>query len=478
MAVKINSERASRMEEENKSLKTIWLHFATNTTAHRFSQIVLTGSAVIKIFWLLTIFACQVGMFYQVEPLVKRYFIRPTQTKIYLREETNPVFPAITICNTINVKKGTLAEELWNGMASNSYNFMAFVGDTSDGSLTPGREQLKRYFEHLAAYEYLAQKHFELGAGMYQYGHHFKDMIASCEWKSIYDCKNETYWKQFWHWKHGNCFMFNSGYRNAGEEVLKVSDTGIGSGLSIKLNIEIAKYSFLANVAGIVMQVGEQGAMVDLTSRGTYLAPGFTHVVALKKTRRIRADPFENKSCGHHHKADLGKVSHGPRLLRKYSKQLCKKVCYSRNVIKRCGCVLYQLPSLDGNKTCSKAERKCLRPLAAAFKAGNLTCLKKCSLPCLENSHEIKLTSSKLYARNISMVADNLLEIIVSFEDFETSIIEDEEYYRIENLLSDIGGQFGLWSGISVLTLIEFLVFIIYALFLCVSYIYGKLKNK
>ena len=58
----------------------------------------------------------------------------------------------------------------------------------------------------------------------------------------------------------------------------------------------------------------------------------------------------------------------------------------------------------------------------------------------------------------------------------EAEVWEDQISYEIENLLADIGGQLGLFSGYSVLTLIEFLFFLFYIIGHIV-YIYIP-KNK
>ncbi|KAJ1354695.1 hypothetical protein KIN20_011696 [Parelaphostrongylus tenuis] len=52
-----------------------------------------------------------------------------------------------------------------------------------------------------------------------------------------------------------------------------------------------------------------------------------------------------------------------------------------------------------------------------------------------------------------------MLEIY--YEQMSYEILKESESYSIVNLVSDVGGQMGLWMGASVLTAIEIVIFLI-----------------
>lgn len=54
---------------------------------------------------------------------------------------------------------------------------------------------------------------------------------------------------------------------------------------------------------------------------------------------------------------------------------------------------------------------------------------------------------------------DNFLRLQIFYEDLSVFKTINEEAYKIENLLADIGGQLGLWIGCSVMTFVELLEF-------------------
>lgn len=54
----------------------------------------------------------------------------------------------------------------------------------------------------------------------------------------------------------------------------------------------------------------------------------------------------------------------------------------------------------------------------------------------------------------------NVLKIQIFFEELNVEMIKEQKSYGIADFASDIGGQLGLWIGFSVLTIAEFIEFI------------------
>ena len=49
------------------------------------------------------------------------------------------------------------------------------------------------------------------------------------------------------------------------------------------------------------------------------------------------------------------------------------------------------------------------------------------------------------------------MRVQIFFNTFNVKVWEEKVFYKIENLLGDIGGQLGLFSGFSVITVFEFI---------------------
>ncbi|XP_057292726.1 acid-sensing ion channel 2-like [Hydractinia symbiolongicarpus] len=448
--------------------------FASTTTAHGISYLVSSRTNICRFLWILAILGCQIGLWIQITSLLNKYSSKPTTSKIWLQEEVAPTFPAVTICSSNMIKKTKLTKlfEVLNiTLGTNTYDDIeTTVG--KDAYLSIDFNHFTEYLEHVELYDKIGDVLIENADYMYQYGHGFDEVIKSCQWKHIYDCKNKQAWRQFWHYQYGNCYTFNSGYNSTNHkiELLSVTETGNENGLSVTMYVNQSEfYPNLTRTAGIMLHVDEQDKKIDLQNHAYSLAPGFAHEVTIEKKRYERADPFQNNSCNKHSQIDVGVRSHGQRVLSKYSKELCKTVCFARVLIKECGCSGYWLPSLDSNLTCKHEHFECTGNIYLYYRNGSLPCA--CTNACHEVKYDIGISSSKfpisqeVVRRTINddfgiEDEDSLLKVTLYFKSFESVVIEDKTYYELENLISDIGGQIGLWSGFSALTCIEIIYFL------------------
>ncbi|KAK6061655.1 hypothetical protein COOONC_00674 [Cooperia oncophora] len=66
-----------------------------------------------------------------------------------------------------------------------------------------------------------------------------------------------------------------------------------------------------------------------------------------------------------------------------------------------------------------------------------------------------------------------MLEIY--YEQMSYEVLRESESYSIVNLVSDIGGQMGLWLGASVLTAIEIVIFLFNIVVIAIS---GRLRSS
>ena len=68
--------------KERKTLKEILHEFAHNTTAHGFGQVLATSNIFVKCFWITIMIVCAAALCIQINPLINRFFSKPTSTKI------------------------------------------------------------------------------------------------------------------------------------------------------------------------------------------------------------------------------------------------------------------------------------------------------------------------------------------------------------------------------------------------------------
>ena len=171
-----------------------------------------------------------------------------------------------------------------------------------------------------------------------------------------------------------------------------------------------------------------------------------------------RVDQHKSHSC---HKEDSRKSIFDY----KYGQAHCGDICVLQIHMKLCKCFAYARRDLKGRICETEEEKSCVR--SADKRASTSTeCTEKCPLPCKEtlythSNHSLPFTS--LTARKVlndTSIQENLLKVNIYYERRDMEVIEEEMYYKLENLLSDIGGQLGLFNGVSYISFVEFLLMI------------------
>ena len=119
----------------------------------------------------------------------------------------------------------------------------------------------------------------------------------------------------------------------------------------------------------------------------------------------------------------------------------------------------------------SLEELECIHGVNSDFKNHKLGCEGECPTPCIQESfiHSImtaKLTSKEKETRKEKdfgdknetdfVFEDNFLRVKIYYDELNLQKIEESTYYGLESLIGDIGGQLGLWVGISILSIAEF----------------------
>ncbi|XP_073254651.1 epithelial sodium channel subunit gamma-like [Porites lutea] len=327
-------------------------------------------------------------------------------------------------------------------------------------------------------------------------GHQFKDFVFDCNFRGN-DCRNfSKYWYHFWDFRYGNCYIFNSGIN---QTIHKTQTTGPFGGLKLNLFIESHEYvSQLSHAEGARIVIHDQAAIPFPDDEGMNVLPGISTSVGIRTEKIQRADPFNNGSC-----RKISEVeSPGDYSLIIFFKfffcQACMKSCLSTLQIRKCGCAdahsaydetIAPICDIIQNRKIGLTvinvliifSETCLNDLVERFMNGALDCQSECPVLCSEVVFKpttsmarwpsqgykqrlfnlLKKRGNDAYADQLSDGADFLeedfLQVRVFFERLNFQEVREQLSYKDVNLLADIGGQLGLWIGVSVLTCCEFL---------------------
>ncbi|MGH0117164.1 UNVERIFIED_CONTAM: hypothetical protein FKN15_029577 [Acipenser sinensis] len=78
-----------------------------------------------------------------------------------------------------------------------------------------------------------------------------------------------------------------------------------------------------------------------------------------------------------------------------------------------------------------------------------------------EFARQLKSFGGKLAQVASNSIRDNLVKVIINYQQLNYELIEEAPAIRVIDLVSSIGGLDGLWIGVSICTVAEFLEFLL-----------------
>ncbi|XP_041079709.1 amiloride-sensitive sodium channel subunit delta-like isoform X1 [Polyodon spathula] len=209
---------------------------------------------------------------------------------------------------------------------------------------------------------------------------------------------------------------------------------------------------------------------------GVNIPPGQESDLAIVKVHvhRLKA-PYASKCSNgdgiHNYYRDAYKVE--------YTREACKKTCGQMHIINSCGCGMWEFPVPKGMNVpfcniTNKDINHCVQLFEDKFAHNELDC--SCPLQCEEEIFELTLSSSQWpsvvymdkFARQLkssggklaqvtNRIRDNLVKVVINYQQLNYELIEEAPAIRAIDLVSSIGGLVGLWIGVSICTVAEFL---------------------
>ncbi|GFO34209.1 amiloride-sensitive sodium channel subunit gamma [Plakobranchus ocellatus] len=306
-----------------------------------------------------------------------------------------------------------------------------------------------------------------------QSGHLKKNMIASCEFNG-YQCSplNFTF---FHNHKYGNCYTFNSAF--SGNPTQTTRFQGPENGLKMELFINQDEYvANLATEVGARIVIHKRGSMPFPEDKGVTVMPGHATSIGMKQMQFSRLPP-PHGVC-----AERGSVTdyYSKYLGTSYSKLSCLKSCYQNNIMEVCGCAVpfyFVPPSAIVCNMLDNVTENCVTQLPNVSPERFRTCDENCPQPCEETDYDLSISSSlwpsesyeeflELKLRQTNSLYDDkdlddhFIKIQIYYQDLIFSHIEQQKAYESMNLISDLGGQLGLWLGLSAITIGELCSFL------------------
>jgi hypothetical protein len=442
-----NSEK-----EKLAKIKEILKETALSSTSHGIPNIVRSTSSILKVIWMACFIASTGFCSYLVVKSIMSYLDREVVTKISVIYENPSTFPTITLCN-----------------------LRPFIGDAFEKLYLKNNQTLPKGYlgSDLAFHKYF------LMTNIWNQDMSIKKELGLTKEDFIYNCRfnfqkcNMSSIEWNYNFFYGNCFTFNK----QGIEKLTKSSKEYG----LKLTLFVGKSNqAIIETTGVHLfiqnkseRVGMFGGFDVPTGQSTNLA---INKVISKKLASPYSECIDDEEIlalsPNYRKIKAAKLA--------YKQTDCFELCFSDNLYKKCKC--HESSTIeffsDGENCHSFANFNCLLEFNIEFFSQSIK--EKCDCPLECNSVAYAITTSmadfpnqeysnylmnqtnivSLFNRNnATLNADELkrsiLEVNIYFDELKYTMIEEKEKMSLIDLISNCGGQMGLFLGVSFLSFIE-----------------------
>lgn len=441
--------RVRDLNGKDSKLKSILTYFLQQSSIYALNRIGNSPTPAGKGFWIIILIIGVIGCVSQVGQYLVSYYKYPVVVDIETINTNRDGFPSVTICNMNAVRNKFLPcvkdknmegcpDQSSHTILNNSMeNEQPFCGISSITSNTTFSEDYFYLSELLYSVNYKTRV---------KYGHQLKDFFVKCEFNGDYDCKEFQITNSY---IYGNCFTFNA------DGSMSTRYVGPSSGLHLELNLEVDEYVNYTESLGVRVQIHESSLPHDIESKGVTLSPGFEHYIAITKSEISRLPTPYKDNCKNY---DVGD-----------SQKLCIINCTDKEIQTKCFCTISKN---DLDDDIQKCDMKKALVFCCVYVVKNRTSCD-CPLACHELEYTIKLSSASWPSK--MLYEKKLDKINGSFDDFRNSHLRLKIYcdkldyskynqnaaYQSSELFSLIGGQMGLWLGLSLIAIFECLESII-----------------
>ncbi|XP_072410691.1 epithelial sodium channel subunit alpha-like isoform X1 [Chiloscyllium punctatum] len=291
------------------------------------------------------------------------------------------------------------------------------------------------------------------------------EFVQDCRFNG-FTCR-ESFDTSFHHPIYGNCYTFN-GINSSTQ--WESSQAGKDHGLSLVLRIEQNdSIPFLSTAAGARMMVHARGRSPFMEDGGFDIRPGLETSISMRKEVVSRlgqpySDCTENGSDVKVH--NLYKSD--------YTQQTCVRSCFQLTMVSRCGCAYYYYPLPSGAEYCNYNKHTswghCYYRLAKEFTDDVLGCFKICQKPCKQTEYQMTAGYANWPSKNslswmnpiflnqhrsATSNRKELAKLNLFFRELNYKSMRETPALPVAVMLANLGSQWSLWLGSSVMSVLE-----------------------
>lgn len=424
-------------------------------------QVVQTRNVGRKILKSIVLCLCLIGFIYQTTEFMNIFWNYPTVLDIDVEYPDIIESPAITFCNLNGIKRTLYCEQHPENCASpkNLAKFCAVFPEIckrhQDGDLElnvhfPTGDGLS--FEREATVEDLKDM-----------GHSSTDILKHCarislDGTDIIKCSWDTIIRmpmQDGHTGYRNCYTLFSSVKSKTlkEHTLPVPKKK-DSLFHMVFEMEPKEYFRPDREVGAIVGIHSPNNIINPFYDGFVIKPGHIYSVHLKVVEeKLLPFPYETK-CKDYNRMWEERGKKGP-----LSQEMCLGECVYNASMELCKCVVPNIMFYHEDKICTEDELDC-------FDFNITKCYNYCQQPCDFINFEYDVQERKLEdseAQNIDdfyqdySITDHMAVVLVFLKRPEIIIYNHRPQYEDIEVFSFMGGYVGMWLGISLIAVFDFL---------------------
>ena len=435
-----------------KEIKHLLKEIMLTPLAQAIINIIFTPHLAIRTFLLIFVLFSSGFASYLVIKSIMDYFAYEVTTTSRIIYETPTLFPKVTFCNT-NYFTTEYASNLNDMNSGAAANIIYTLSDVDKKRL----------------------------------GHDLKDILIACSF-NLEQCNSSDF---VWSFDdmYGNCYTFNSGFDSNGNTVDLKKTTLSDPNFGLQLILYVNFYEKLGDnfggldgdqmTSGAIIRIGNSSYSSYYSNGGILASSGFqTNIAVSREFHSNLPEPYstcEIDSNSPRTRSDSEFYNLVGQSNYAYTQQVCIIQCLQNFCIKNFNCTFPFAPSFYNVSTCdwdfaqisSNFEHK----ISAIYK--NEICLPMCPLECNQTLYKTSISNTRLIAnkyftnaiRNnpiltadfINRTIDETSFVIVKIFYDSLSYVESTESPKLDSvaLLGSIGGNLGMFLGVSVFTLCE-----------------------
>ena len=411
------------------------------TTIHGIVHVFKGKSRLRRIIWLFVFLFASFGCVGIITYYIVHWARDPTTTTISVISSTDgQSFPAVTVCNLNAVKKDYADPDVVELLNTFATPTSGFIRDW------PFSITNKSCIESLNDISNEDQRQTMLDAYT-NGGYKTEDFVVYCGFAgsdgNIVRCEESL---QPVFTSLGVCFTFNSAY-SSGQPDRKVTLAGPQFGLNLVLNVNRSEYprSSKANV-GVKVSVHDRNSLPVPHQAGVTISPGTNSYLAIETVKNI--DDTRESGCIRNNESLAFFPDYSYSVSTCHINALYEHYAQDSN----CGCS----PLTNGNThQCTVADICCLSQERRTFNPTS-----SCPPSCEYLSYNVQPSYSEFIISEEDIRERNLVAVHVYYDNMLVTQLFTDYSYTFANLLADMGGLLGLFTGASVISLLEVCILI------------------